>query len=155
MKRAWAKQHSGFSLIEVMVSVIIISTVIAALLQLFANNTHTLGSIEQRVDDATRSTLLLGIGDLGFEKKSTTLDTLVEAFEIDDDLRRRLKSERIELRYRADMQLGDNFMQASEPTDENGELIETAAEDAFVLEIGSTSLTIDEHQTSLMRMRLQ
>ena len=144
-------QRHAFTLIEVMVSVMIISVVIASLLQLFSNNTHLLGGMGKRVDMAMRSTLLLGIGDRGFEGEKTTLDTLAEGFEIDDDLRRRLKTTHLELGYRETMRFGEDMT----PQTDRSSAEEEAAAAAPVLEVGSTSLKIGDQQTSLVRIRLQ
>ncbi|MDX1296452.1 MAG: hypothetical protein R3302_09290, partial [Sulfurimonadaceae bacterium] len=88
---------------------------------------------------------------------STTLDALAGEFQLDDDLRRRIKSQRIELLYRADLQLGDTLGETPEAEIEiEGEVIDTdAAGEHFVLEIGTTTLSIEGKQSSLIRMRLQ
>jgi hypothetical protein len=156
-------QRSAFSLIEVMVSVILISTVIAALLQLFANNTHLLDDMEARTDHTLRASLLLGNPKYGFVQERKTLDDLVEGFELDDGLRRRLKATRIALGYRADLQLDDaTLMGAESPATEEekeaaAELEADAAETSgvFVLEIGQTSLRIGDQRSSWTRLRLQ
>ena len=144
----------GFTLIEVMVAVMIISVVIASLLQLFSTNTHLLGGIGERAGTAMRSTLLLGIGDHGFEQSTQPLDTLVESFKIDDDLRRRLKGMQLELDYSETMRFGADRVQ---PVNEAAEKEENADARANVpvFEIGMTSSKIDEQQTSFVRIRLQ
>ena len=151
---AYAPFTPAFTLIEVMVAVMIISVVIASLLQLFSNNTHLLGGMGKRVDMAMRSTLLLGIGDRGFERSATTLDTLVEGFEIDDDLRRRLKTTRLELGYNETKRFGEEMMPQTGRAPAGEEDAEVTA-DTPVLELGSTSLKIDDQQTSLVRITLQ
>jgi prepilin-type N-terminal cleavage/methylation domain-containing protein len=151
-------QHSGFSLIEVMVSVILITTVIAALLQLFANNTHMLDGMEARTDHTLRASLLLGNPKYGFEQEQTTLSDLVDDFELADSFRHRLKATRLHLGYHADLQLDDTTLMGAEtPAAEEEKEGEAAAETsgAFVLEIGQTTLKIGDQRSAWTRLRLQ
>lgn len=149
-----SKARDAFTLIEVMVAVIIIAVVIAAMLQLFSNNTYQLQNIDKRLDDALGATMMLGIGAEGFETQSTTMETLVEGFELDDDLRRRLKLQRVEVIYEADLQLKDDT-DDSDDTETEGltDEAEEAGEGVY-LEIGRTAIQHDDVQASLVRLRL-
>jgi hypothetical protein len=141
-----------------MVSVILITTVIAALLQLFANNTHLLGGMEARIDHTLRSSLLLDNPQYGFERQEKTLNDLVADFELDDDLRRRLKAIPLSIGYRADLQLNDTTLMAPETSPEEAsapEGVPEGASDGFTLEIGQTSLAIGDQRSTLTRLRLQ
>jgi len=159
--QARGRASAGFTLIEVMVAVIIVAVVIGAMLRLFATNTHLLGGIEPRFDAALQGTLLLGIGDTGFEKHDDTLYSLVETFNVDDDLRRRLKAVTLTLRYE-ELQRFDSASFAT-PTATAGSAEETEAsfetKDAetgdVALEIGATTAVIGGESLRLIRMRLQ
>lgn len=153
-------QRKAFSLIEVMVAVILISIVIAALLQLFGTNSRFLGRMEERSSQTIRSTLLLGIKERGFEERKTELSALVEDFELDDDLRRRLKRRAALLDYQADLQLDDTTLGtteslSSEEANQTGEALPEEESALFVLEIGRTLFTVDEERTAWTRLRLQ
>ena len=90
----------GFTLIEMMVAVLIISVVIGSLIQLFSNNPRLLGRIEQNSGFAMYGTLFVGVSDPGFVKEEVTLDKLVADFELDDALRRELKQQKAFVDYR-------------------------------------------------------
>ena len=149
------RARPAFSLIEVMVSVILITTVIGALLQLFANNTHLLGGMQGRIDHTLRSSLLLGNPQYGFEQQQKSLDNLVEEFDLDDSLRRRLKGTQLSLGYRADLQLNDASLMGAESVEEETEAASAAESGGFVLEIGLTSFMIDDQRSTWTRLRLQ
>jgi len=53
------KSSRGFTLLEVLIAVMIISVVIGSLLQLFSNNTTTFSSIHQKIVHTNTTTLLL------------------------------------------------------------------------------------------------
>ncbi len=148
----------GFTLIEVMVAVILISTVIAAMLQLFADNTRFLGGVEERIDHTLRGSLLLGKADYSFETKERTLYDLADDFELDDALRRRLKATKLSLAYRVEQQLdsgGTVTPAVGEKAPEADDEAVAAVSDAVVLEIGETTFTIGDRRSGWTRMRLQ
>ncbi len=160
MKKSFEKRDSasqGFTLIEVLVAVLIITVVIAALLQLFSNNTTLLGSLSGRIGLSTQGSLFLGFTDVGFEKKTIKLDELLKEFEPDDELRRRLKELEVEVNYveikridTADFQ--DEIDEMADANDESSSVKETATPS---LEIGRTTIEINGVTTSFLRLRLQ
>ena len=136
-----AKAHSGFTLIEVMVSVMIVSVVIAALLQMQGNTSTLFHTIKEQGRADGYASFLLWNDKYGFEKEHLNLYHLVDDFDLDDDMRRKLKSQEIELQYK---------------TIKTIDLSEDNTSDAkTVFEIGATSLEYKKLTTSLLRLRLQ
>jgi len=155
------KQRTAFTLIEVLVSVMIISVVIAALLQLFATNSHSFASIEKKIRQTNKTSLLLGSTLYGYEKKKIDLAELVKDFDIDDDLRRKLKREKVEIIYTevlsvdfdaAAISLGE--AQKDENSDGEAVISETA-EATNALEVGRTTMKINSQSSSFLRVKLQ
>ncbi len=136
-----AKAHSGFTLIEVMVSVMIVSVVIAALLQMQGNTSTLFHTIKKQSRADEYASFLLWNDKYGFEKEHANIYRLVDDFDLDDDMRRKLKSQAIELQYK---------------TIKTIDLSESNASDAkTVFEIGATTLEYKKLMTSLLRLRLQ
>jgi prepilin-type N-terminal cleavage/methylation domain-containing protein len=79
----------AFTLIEVIVAVMLISVVITALLQLYANNSRYFDRFRTSGADALSATLLLGVDEQ--ESERIRLGRLCEGFELDDELRQALK----------------------------------------------------------------
>lgn len=157
MKVLYQNESEGFTLIEVMISVMIISVVIASLLQLFSTNTRLFGTLEQKIELSTEGSLLLGVENIGFEKKSLHFDDLVKDFVIDDELRRRLKEIKAEVVYQELMRLDSaDFMEETEELAEEQDITLTdASAKAVALEIGRTGLLFNNVKTSFVRLRLQ
>lgn len=149
-------QRAGFTLIEVMVSVMIISVVIASLLQLFATNTRLFSTLEPKIDLSTGGSLLLGVKDIGFEKQEIRLDELVKEFQVDDDLRRRLHEIKTKITYQELMTLDSaDFMEEIEDmAEEDNRTVAETSTDAVQLEIGRTGLLLDDIQVSFIRLRI-
>ena len=154
-------KRSGFTLIEVLVAVMIIAVVISALLQLFANNAHSFASVHQKILQTNMSSLLLGSDIYGYEDKEMDLAELVKDFNVDDDLRRKLKEKKIKIIYTEVTSL--NFDDAAESLadaqEENGDndegTITESSEVANTLEIGRTTIKIDNESSSFLRVKFQ
>lgn len=159
--------RKGFTLIEVMVSVVIISVVIGALLQIFSNNTHFFSQFKSKIDLAWRSSLLLYQDEIGgFKEKKDDeieedifLDELVKKFNIDDDLRRELKKIEADVTYKAVsiIETDEMEMDVNESDQELATQYEEAKEksDGVVLEIGKTSFKIGDESTTFLRLNLE
>ncbi|MBU0631602.1 prepilin-type N-terminal cleavage/methylation domain-containing protein [bacterium] len=93
-------KRAAFTLMEVMVSVIIISIVIMALLQMHGNSTNLFTNIKEKLYIGFLSSFFIANPDYGYEKKTVLADELLKDFDIDDDLRKRLKSMRLDIDYR-------------------------------------------------------
>ena len=155
------KQRAGFTLIEVLVSVMIISVVIAALLQLFSTNSHSFASVQEKIDQTNKTSLLLGSKVYGYEKKKIDLAELVKDFNIDDDLRRKLKKEKVEIIYTEVLSV--DFDAAAVALGEAGKednpdeeaIISETSEATNALEVGRTTMKIGAQSSSYLRVKLQ
>jgi prepilin-type N-terminal cleavage/methylation domain-containing protein len=137
-------KRGGFTLIEVMVAVMIISVVIGAILQLESNNTHLLLKIQKDQEAQQYVSLVVGNDKYGFENEEVTLDRFVDRFDLDDDLRRELKAQKIALIYQKVEELD-----LSEIEDVN---ITSGA--ITSLEIGKTIIKLPHSSASIVRIRL-
>ncbi len=136
-----ARAHSGFTLIEVMVSVMIVSVVIAALLQMEGNTSTLFHTIKEQGRADGYASFLLWNDKYGFEKEHLNLYRLVDDFDLDDNMRRELKRRDITLDYKKIRTI---------------DLSENNSSDAkTVFEIGTTTLQYKKLTTSLLRLRLQ
>lgn len=140
---------SAFTLIEVVVAVMIISVVIMALIQIYSNNTHIFSAYKKQINTNQYLSLLISNEDYGYENNTLYLDDLVTEFDLDDELRKRLKDKRVKLIYqelrRIDM---------IERDDENRD--ETSKTDSdIVLIIGNSILRTKDSSSSLIRIQLQ
>ena len=140
----------GFTLIEVMVAVMIISVVIAALLQLQANNTHIFLRL-QKMQSAQQYLSLLSESKYGLENDTLTLDRLIDRFDVDDDLRRELKNVRAKVMYQR-----IDTIDLSEVDQNLSDMQEDTAQtqNSMRLEIGRTILRIGDASTQAMRVRI-
>jgi len=138
--------HHAFTLIEVMIAVMIISLVIAALIQMFANNTHVFLAYKNQIDTNQYTSFLIGNDKYGEEKKSTNMFELVREFDIDDDLRKELKSMKVDVDY---VEL--KRINLSESESESG--IEISSD--MALEIGKSNLQKQDGSALLYRFKLQ
>lgn len=134
--------NKAFTLIEVMVAVMIISVVIMALVKMYANNNFLLTSYKKQIRSNEDLYFLIGNKDYGFEDKDTYLYNLVQEFDIDDDLRRKLKQTKVKIIYQEvkTMDLSD---------DENG------SGTNMVLEIGNSIVKTDTASSAMLRLRIQ
>lgn len=149
-------RSKGFTLIEVVVAVMIISVVIAALLQAFAHNTRLFSRMEHKIGFSTQASLLLGKGDIGFENMDISLDRVLGDFRMDDEFRRRLKAFEAEIDYREIMRFdgSDFFAEREAMADEEGESLAGQKAPAVTFEIGRTSMRSNGENVSFLRLRL-
>ena len=131
---------NAFTLIEVVISVMIISIVIMALLTMYANNTHLLNALKKEAKGSSNISFLLFNSDYGFENKEKHLYDLVYDFRVDDDLRRTLKDIKVNVIY-----------QELETID----MREANESSGVVFELGKTILKTSESANALFRLRLQ
>lgn len=157
-----SNQRAAFTLIEVLVAVMIISVVIGALMQLFSTNSHTFASVESKILQTNKTTLLLGNTIYGFEDKKIDLAELVKDFNIDDDLRRKLKDQKAEIFYREVKNIdfgdaADSIAEAQQGEEENGDeaLVTDATDAANSIEVGRTTLKLNGESSSFLRVKIQ
>ena len=138
--------HRGFTLIEVMVAVMIVSVVIAALLQMRGNTTHKLQELKKTVKTTQYNSFLSSADDkYGFNSSSLGLYRLAGDFEMESDLRRKLKSIKTKITYEKIEVLDSNDF----GEDDN------STTSSIILEIGKTDLKSKDFSLSLMRVKLQ
>ena len=144
--------RNAFTLIEVMVAVMIVSVVIAALLQMKGNTNHKFIQLKKIVTENQYNTFLISVDDkYSFETSNIDLYRLVDNFDLENDLRRKLKSIKTKVSYeKLDVLDTGNFKDDSEE-DEEGE---NGGID-IIFEIGKTSLKSEEFSLSLMRVKIQ
>ncbi len=138
--------RNAFTLIEVMVAVMIISVVIMALIQMYANNTHIFTSMKQQTKINQYSSFLISNENYGFEDKNINLNTLVSDFDLEHSLRRELKETKVKLIYK-ELEIIDMSEQDS---DEEGEVSSSLG-----LEIGKSILQVDDSSAALIRFRIK
>jgi len=132
-------KSNGFTLIEVMIAVMIISVVIAAILQMRGNSTFIYEHIDNNAKINQYLSFLVSNKDYGFERKSTTMKNLCEEFELDSELRREFSSIKLNIDYKK-----LNILDMSE-LDEGSEL---------VLETGKSIVHVNNSTASLIRLRI-
>jgi len=127
--------RKGFTLVEVMVSVLIISVVITALLEMRGNGSHTFINLKKQININTFNSFFIANNNYGFESTSGTSDKLLSEFRVDNNLRQELKQVKINVKYKK----LDSIDMGSD----------------MVFEIGETVLNINKSSSSLTRLRLQ
>jgi prepilin-type N-terminal cleavage/methylation domain-containing protein len=139
----------AFTLIEVMVAVMIVSVVILALIQMYANNIHVFLSLQKQTKTNQYSSFIIGSEQFGLENKSTSLDELVRDFDLHDDLRQKLKEIKVELLY-TELDTIDLSESNSEDTSSD-----TQSASTIVLEVGRSILKTENASSSLLRLKIQ
>ena len=151
----------GFTLIEVMVSVVIISVVIATLLQLFGSNARIFEISQKKVNISMLGSLLVGVTDLGMEKEEIFLDDLIGDFKVENELRQTLKDKKVYIDYEELLILdGADFEEeAQKIVDENDvsggdEIDAEQSSGALSIEIGRTIFRLNDQTSSFTRIKL-
>ena len=125
----------------------IISVVIMALIKMYSNNAYIFSSIKRDIKTNQYISLLMGNDTYGFEKKHIVMYDLLKDFDVETDLRRDLKSLKVDILYKE-----VETIDLSEVGDEESE---SGANSGVVLEIGSSSLQAKTYTASIMRLRIK
>ncbi len=138
----------------------IISIVISSLLQLFSNNSHNFTAIQEKIGQANKTSLLLGNKVYGLENKKVDLAELVKDFNIDDNLRRKLKKEKVSIIYTEETSIdfddaAESISDAESKQNDEEQVITDAAAATNTLEIGKTTLKIGNQSSSFLRVKFQ
>ena len=133
-------KREAFTLIEVMVAVMIVSVVVAALLEMRGNLSHKIFSINKTLQVSQYDTFLLLQNKYGFQRSSTNMKTLSEDFELETDLRRKLSALKLHIDYDT-----LNVIDTSE-------LNEGAT---LIFEVGKTKIKSTEYSSAMTRVRIQ
>lgn len=132
-------KRNAFTLMEVMVAVMIVSVVIASIIEMRGNSTFIYLQIDKNKHVNQYLSFLVGNEKYGYEKESTTMKNLCDDFELDSELRREFSDIKIDIDYKE-----LETLDMSE-YDENSEL---------VIEIGKSILSSKEASSSFVRIRL-
>lgn len=144
----------GFTLIEVMVAVMIISVVIATLLQMRGNSTHLFLNMDKKSKINQFSSFFIANDNYGYETKTTSLDELVANFEIENDLRRELRDTNVEIIYQ-ELSIIDLSDFSSSESEDNYQTQKSEAMSTMVFEIGKTILKTKDSSVALLRLKRQ
>jgi len=148
------KARTAFTLIEVMISVIIISTVILSLLTMSGNNTHIFTSFKNKTIINQYASFFIANTKYGLENDEATLDRLVDEFDLESDLRRTLRDTKVKVIYQ-ELETIDmsEYEEDSDVSEDNVE--EAQVNNNLIIEIGSTILKIKSLQSSVSLLRIR
>ena len=150
--------RSAFTLIEVMVAVMIVSVVIAALLEMQGNASNKFMQIKKIMKNSQYSSFLLSERErYGFERSSSDMRSLLGEFEVESDLRRRLSAMKITVEYEMlDSIDTSKILGTQEQSDmPEGRIVEGAQSAGVVFEIGKTLLATQDFKSGLIRVRIR
>ena len=151
------KGRKAFTLIEVMVAVVIISTVIMALLTMSGNNTHMFSNFKSQIKINQYASFFISNDKYGLENEDVTLYKLVDEFDLETDLRRELKSIKVDVIYQVldqiDMSEFDDEDQSSDDIREDEE--DESVNSSLIIEIGKTVLKLQDSSVALTRIQFQ
>ncbi len=134
----------AFTLIEVMVSVMIISVVIMALLKMQGNSTHIFSKLISKLEINQYTSFFLSNKDYGFTREDISLDKFLREFRVEDDLRRKLKNIKVKINYDKLDRYGDSIDNQ-----------ENSSNSSMVLEVGRSSILLNNSKVSILRLRIQ
>ena len=143
--------RKAFTLIEVMIAVVIISIVIMALIQMFANNTHIFSSLKSKSKINSYVSLFIANDDYGLRDKELDLYDLVSDFKLESELRQELRDTKVEVVYK---ELDSIDMREYEEDSNLDEESQTQVNSGLVFEIGRSTLKIKDSSASLLRINL-
>ena len=132
-------KRNAFTLMEVMIAVMIVSVVIASILQMRGNSSFIYERIEKNAKVNQYLSFLIDNQDFGYEKKTTTMKNLCDEFKLDSELRREFADIKLKLDYKK-----LDVLDMSE-YDENSQL---------VIESGNSILSTPSSSASLLRIRI-
>ncbi|MCF6330909.1 MAG: prepilin-type N-terminal cleavage/methylation domain-containing protein [Sulfurimonas sp.] len=137
----WSQsKRSAFTLLEVMISVVIISVVILALFEMRGNSNLVFFQIKDKTKANQYLSFFIGQNDFELENKKISMKNLTTDFELDSELRREFSNTKIDIKY-IELQSID-----MKKYDEGSEMI---------FEIGSTNIKVKNTSASFMRIKLQ
>lgn len=148
----------GFTLIEVMVAVLIVSVVVMALYEMRGNSTHIFINLEKKSKISQFSSLFISNSDYGYENRNVTMDKLISDFDVERNLKEELKKAKVELIYQKlesidmrEFDSGDKADSAAADEAQNSSEVNSN----LIFEIGKSILKTDETSTGFIRFRIQ
>lgn len=140
------RNKNGFTLIEVMVSVIIISTVIMALLVMRGNSSHMFMNFSNKLELNQYLSFLTSNTKPNGDTNTTTIENILSDFNINNNLRKKLKDIKVKIIYQE-----LNQIDLSKNSDKNSENNNSDT----IFEINKMILKTDKTSTSLLRLNTQ
>lgn len=129
-----------------MVSVMIVSVVIAALWQMRGDTSNKFFNIQKMINTNQYDSFLLYTDNkYGFESSNIDMKRLADDFRVQSDLRRKLSSMKVKIKYEK--------LQVIDTSEFNSD--EQNATTGIIFEIGKTDLVAKEFSSSLIRIRVQ
>lgn len=145
-------KRNAFTLMEVMVAVVIISIVIASLLQMMGNSSNLIRNVKTNSDTSQYASFLIASPDYGFENERITIDKLADTFDLDSKLRKKLKKLKAKIIYteldRIDMSEFDSDEDLENEQEEN------QVSSGLTFEIGKSTLKFEDSSVSLLRLKI-
>ena len=120
----------------------IITVVILAMVQMYSNNTFLFSSYKDHAQISQYASFLIGNKDYGYENKNIKIYDLVSEFDMEDELRRKLKAKKAELAYRV--------VKNIDLSEDSNESVSQMS-----LEIGQTVLRVGNNSVAFMRLQLR
>ncbi|MFA6192120.1 MAG: prepilin-type N-terminal cleavage/methylation domain-containing protein [Sulfurimonas sp.] len=149
------KAKRAFTLIEVMVAVMIISVVILALIEMYANNIHIFSGLKKQTQINPYASFFISNPDYGLETKSAVLYDLVSDFKLEDDLQRELKNSKIEVVYQVVEQIDLSEYDEINKDETKQNDGDKEVKSNVVFEIGKTVIKTKDASTALLRLRIE
>jgi prepilin-type N-terminal cleavage/methylation domain-containing protein len=147
----------GFTLIEVMISVMIVSVVIASLLQMNANNVNIFKNLKSQSKTDQYLTFLIDNQKYGFNNdENIPLYRLLEDFDLDDDFRRELKKQEITIKYQELDSIDFSEFEAQEDvTQDLDDDEKEKVNSSFVFEVGKSIIKHKNSSVSILRIKVK
>ena len=130
---------------EVMVAVMIVSVVIAALFQVRGDASNKLSNIKKMIETNQYNSFLLFTDKYGFDTSRINMQSLVDDFDLESDLRRKLNAIKLNLEYQELQVIDTNEFNSSEQDASTG----------LIFEIGNSMMKSKEFTSSLLRIKIQ
>jgi len=148
-------KRKGFTLIEVMISVLIITTVVMAL---YAMNGNTNFMYEKALKSAKYTgylSFLVGNQKYGFESDTTDVEELLEGFELEDELRRKLKEQKFKIAYDIVEEIDlSEFDFTEDAPEELQDDLRQSEQSTAIFEVGRSSIVFDDESIFISRIRV-
>lgn len=147
-------KRGAFTLIEVMVSVMIITTVVMALYTMNGNNSFIYEKTLKSAKYTGYLSFLVANDSYGFENDSGDLQRLVESFDLEDELRRTLKETKLTIRYDEVSTIDLSEFDMQDKPEETQEDSREEEQSSALFEIGKSSLIFEEDVAFITRIRI-
>lgn len=147
-------KRAAFTLIEVMVSVMIITTVVMALYSMNGNSSFIYEKTIKNAKYTGYLSFLVANENYGFESDTLDLERLLEGFDLEDELRRDLKDTKLNIRYERVSTIDLSEFDMQEMPDEMQEDSKAKEQSQAIFEIGKTTMGFEDENIFLHRIRI-